>query len=162
MRRRQRMASRTAGLVSLVMTAALAFPVDGAGPSSTLETSGSLSPVMLILRGIASPEYPRGQLDDESALEYARRTRYQGEVIDTAGNSNAKSPQIRIALERIRGDQKIAAIYGFSGGGYSTRRIWSRLNDAERRRIAKIVVIGSPGVNQSDFAGSTDVLIKQD
>jgi hypothetical protein len=28
---------------------------------------------MLILRGVASSEKPRGQLDDQAALEYARR-----------------------------------------------------------------------------------------
>jgi hypothetical protein len=119
-------------------------------------------PVMLILRGIASPEYPRGQLDDDSALQYAQRNGYQGEVLDAAGNSKPESPQVKMALERIRQDKQIGAIYAFSGGGYSARRIWLRLKDAERRRIAKVVVVGSPGVSKTDFVGSADVLIKQD
>src|SRR4051812_21943912 len=42
--------------------------------------------VMLILRGIASAEAPRGQLDDDSALKYARRVGYRGEVLDVASN----------------------------------------------------------------------------
>jgi len=147
----------------LVVTAAVAFPVVGVGnPSSDLQEMRTPSAVMLILRGIASPEFPRGQLDDGSALEYARLIGYRGEVLDTAGDNKAGSPQISMALERIRHDERVAAIYGFSGGGYSTRRIWLKLNDAERRRIAKIVVVGSPGVNESDFVGSAEVLIKED
>jgi hypothetical protein len=34
--------------------------------------------VMLILRGIANAENPRGQLDDEAALAYARRLGFKG------------------------------------------------------------------------------------
>ena len=51
--------------------------------------------VMLIFRGIANSENPRGQLDDDSALEYARRLGFEGEVLDVAGNVGAtarKSP----------------------------------------------------------------------
>src|SRR5262245_41428483 len=80
-------ATRAGILVSIVIATAVAFPIDVAGYSSPLEEKGSDSPVMLILRGIPSPDYPRGQLDDDSALEYARRVGYQGEVIDAAGNS---------------------------------------------------------------------------
>ena len=89
------------------------------------------SAVMLILRGIASSEMPRGQLDDKSALEYARRLGYQGEVLDVAGNTGAENAQARMALNRIRRDEKVRAIYGFSGGGYDARRIWKELNAAE-------------------------------
>lgn len=115
--------------------------------------------VMLILRGVASAEKPRGQLDDRSALEYASRLGYRGEVLDVAGNTSA---QASMALDRIRRDEKVTAIYGFSGGGYNTRRIWSELKADERRRIDKIVVVGSPGVDKGDFAGSADVVIKED
>ena len=154
--------TRASILMSVVVMTAVAFPVVVAGyPSPELNEKPTPSAVMLILRGIASPEYPRGQLDDNSALEYARRIGYQGEVLDAAGDNRRESPQIKLAFERIRHDEKVAAIYGVSGGGYSARRIWRRLNNAERRRIAKIVVIGSPGVNESDFVGSA-VLIKQD
>ena len=122
--------------LSLVVVAAVAFPV---------VVTGNPSPELQEERGIASPEYPRGQLDDDSALEYARRIGYQGEVLDAPGNNRPESPQIKMALERIRNDERVAAMYGFSGGGYSARSIWFKLNNAERRRIAKIVVIGSPG-----------------
>ena len=116
--------------------------------------------VMLILRGIANAENPRGQLDDEAAREYALLLGYSGEVLDVAGNANG--PQAKIALDRIHHDDKVTAIYGFSGGGYNARRVWSQLSAEERQRIGKVVVIGSPGVNKSDFPGSADVLIKQD
>lgn len=118
--------------------------------------------VMLILRGIASSEHPRGQLDDDSALEYARRLGFRGEVLDVAGDSGADSPQVAMALERIRRDQTVAAIYGFSGGGYNARLIWKELAAPERERIRKVIVIGSPELAKADFPGISDVLIKAD
>jgi hypothetical protein len=118
--------------------------------------------VMLILRGIANAENPRGQLDDEAALAYAGRLGFQGEVLDIAGNTYSGSPQVEKALERIRADRAIAAIYGFSGGGYNARLIWKQLEPPHQERIRKIVVVGSPGVAKSDFPGSAEVLIKAD
>jgi hypothetical protein len=118
--------------------------------------------VMLILRGIANPENPRGQLDDEAALAYAGRLGFKGEVLDIAGNTYSGSPQVEGALQRIRADRAIAAIYGFSGGGYNARLIWKQLEPPHQERIRKIVVIGSPGVAKSDFPGSAEVLIKAD
>ena len=50
--------------LSLIVVSAVAFPVVVAGnPSPELQEERTPSAVMLILRGIASPEYPRGQLD---------------------------------------------------------------------------------------------------
>lgn len=118
--------------------------------------------VMLILRGVANEENPRGQLDDESALEYARRLGFEGEVLDVAGNAGANSPQVAMALERIRSDERVTAIYGFSGGGYNARLIWKELTAAERERIRKVIVIGSPRVTEADFPGKSDVLIRAD
>jgi hypothetical protein len=118
--------------------------------------------VMLILRGIASAEAPRGQLDDESALKYARRVGYHGEVLDVASNGSVDGAQVKMATERIRHDEKVRAIYGFSGGGYNARRIYARLSRAERQRIRKIVVVGAPGITKSDFPESADILIKDD
>src|ERR1700729_2546848 len=115
--------------------------------------------VMLILRGIANAENPRGQLDDEAALTYAGRLRFKGEVLDIAGDNYAGNPQVEKALERIRKDRAIAAIYGFSGGGYNVRFIWKQLEPPHQGRIRKIVVIGSPGVAKGDFPGSAEVLI---
>jgi hypothetical protein len=118
--------------------------------------------VMLIFRGIANSENPRGQLDDDSALEYARRLGFEGEVLDVAGNVGANGPQVTMALERIRSDETVTAIYGFSGGGYNARLIWKELTAAERARIRKVIVIGSPQVAEADFPGTSDVLILAD
>jgi hypothetical protein len=118
--------------------------------------------VMLILRGIANAENPRGQLDDEAALAYASRLGFKGEVLDIAGDTTAGSPQVEKALELIRADRAIVAIYGFSGGGYNVRLIWKQLEPPHQGRIRKIVVIGSPGVAKSDFPGTAEVLIKAD
>jgi hypothetical protein len=49
------------------------------------------TPAMLILRGIADEQNPRGQLDDQSAMEYAQRTGFRGEVLDVAGNIGPNS-----------------------------------------------------------------------
>jgi hypothetical protein len=144
---------------ALFLTAAIAIAVvvSAYRPLDGHRTSGG---VMLILRGIANAEHPRGQLDDDAAREYAQRLGYRGVVLDVAGD--ADGPQAKIALDRIRHDDQVTAIYGFSGGGYNARRVWSQLNAEQRRRIGKVVVIGSPGVHKSDFPGGADVLIKQD
>jgi hypothetical protein len=156
----KRPGARTAIPAALLVAAALAVAVVVSGYRPFDGTHRASGGDMLILRGIANAENPRGQLDDEAAREYARRLGYRGEVLDVAGD--ADGPQAKIALDRIRHDDKVKAIYGFSGGGYNTRRIWSQLNAGERQRIGKVVVIGSPGVNKSDFPGSADVLIRQD
>jgi hypothetical protein len=118
------------------------------------------SETMIILRGIASREMPRGQLDDASALEYARRSGYKGEVLDVAGD--ADGPQTSMALKRIREDPSVTAIYGFSGGGYNARAVWTQLNEDQRSRIKKIVVVGSPGVTKANFEGVSDVIVRTD
>ena len=120
------------------------------------------APVMLVLRGIANAEHPRGQLDDQSALEYARRTGFKGEVLDIAGNTGPNSEQVKMALDRIRRDDAVAAIYGFSGGGYNARTIWKELSPTERERIREVIVIGAPGITKADFAGSSTVRIMPD
>lgn len=118
--------------------------------------------VMLILRGIAGQGKPRGQLDDGAALEYAKRMGYRGEVLDVAGNTGPDSPQVISAIERIRRDRTVTAIYGFSGGGYNARKIWNRLDDTERSRIKKVVILGAPGLSENDFEGAKDVTIRKD
>jgi hypothetical protein len=151
--------ARTA-VLALFLTAAMAIAVVVGGYRPFDGPQRASGNVMLILRGIANAEHPHGQLDDDAAREYARRLGYRGEVLDVAGD--ADGPQAKIALDRIHHDDKVAAIYGFSGGGYNARRVWGQLNAEERQRIGKVVVIGSPGVSKSDFPGSADVLIKQD
>jgi len=146
-----------ATLVSVAVVLAAFRPQDPITPDQH-----SSPQVMLILRGIANAENPRGQLDDDSALEYARRLGFEGQVLDVAGNARANSPQVIMALERIHRDATVTAIYGFSGGGYSARLIWKELSSAERARIRKVIVIGSPRIAEADFPGSSDVLILAD
>jgi hypothetical protein len=145
--------------LAIVLAAAVAFTFFAGYLRVDTTVGRGSAGTMIILRGIANSENPRGQLDDESALEYARRVGYEGEVLDVAGDNSA---QVRIALDRIRGDEKVTAIYGFSGGGYNAKRIWGELKATERERIGKIVVIGAPGVGKADFPGHAEVLIKQD
>jgi pimeloyl-ACP methyl ester carboxylesterase len=118
--------------------------------------------VMLILRGVSSSENPQGQLDDQSALEYAHRVGFRGEVLDVPGDTGSENAQVCQALERIRRETSITALYGFSGGGYNARLIWAALNGPERNRIRKVVIVGSPGLEASNFAGSPEVIIKSD
>ena len=105
-------------------------------------------PTMLILRGIAGHfagrDWPRGALDEPSAVQYARRRGYVGEVLDVDGATGPKSRQVRMCLEAIRARDDITALYGFSGGGYNVRRVLAALTADERRRIKLIVVLGAP------------------
>jgi len=76
---------------------------------------------MLILRGIAGhfggKEYPHGALDEPAALEYAKRRGYVGRVLNVSGEAYTGSPQHRQAVQAVRADPTISALYGFSGGG---------------------------------------------
>jgi hypothetical protein len=148
----------TLAILAAGMFAALAVSYRSFDPPVKNE-SGDGEEVMLILRGVANARHPRGQLDDQSALEYARRLGYRGEVLDVAGGTGT---QVKIALDRIHNDEDVTALYGFSGGGYAAQRIWSQLDDEERARIGKVVVIGAPGVRANAFPGSTEVVIKGD
>jgi hypothetical protein len=67
-----------------------------------------------------------------------------------------------MAIERIRRDEAVTAVYGFSGGGYNARTIWGHLSAVERERIQMVIVVGSPGVEESHFAGDPYVLIQPD
>jgi hypothetical protein len=134
-------------LLAIVVTVAVALAAFRMQDLTTPDHHMSRQ-VMLILRGIANAENPRGQLE--------------GEVLDVPGNARANSPQVTMALERIRSDETVTAIYGFSGGGYSARLIWKELSTAERSRIRKVIVIGSPQIAEGDFPGSSDLLILAD
>jgi hypothetical protein len=114
---------------------------------------------MLILRGVAANNAPRGQLDDYSAMIYARAFGYSGEVLDVGADNG---PQVKLAIDRIRNDSRVNGIYGFSGGGFNAVAIWNSLTPDERKRIRKIVVVGSPGISKASFPGAVDVTVKED
>ncbi len=107
---------------------------------------------MLILRGVATADAPRGLLDDGAALAYARRHGYSGQVLDVSGEIG--SAQVALAIAQIRANSRITAIYGFSGGGYNAALIWNHLTPEERERVRMIVVVGSPGVTPTSFPGN--------
>lgn len=132
-------------------------PVSGAGDDDD-EAQGS----MIILRGIAADYAPRGQLDDDSAIAYAEMLGFEADVLDVAADIPAGKSQVQMALDRIRADQHVTAIYGFSGGGYNAQTIWARLTPGERGRIRKVVVVGSPGVTPAAFPGSQEVVVQGD
>jgi hypothetical protein len=103
---------------------------------------------MLILRGIAGHfagrDWPKGALDEPSALAYAERTGYVGKVLDVPGKTGKASSQTLLAIREFRQDQSVQAFYGFSGGGYNVRHILKALTTDEKRRIRKLVVLGAP------------------
>jgi hypothetical protein len=162
-----RKSAKRAGLFLLILIAPMlgacgSEPTYSAKEPTRSEQEKRSAAVMLILRGIANAESPRGQLDDQSALEYARRVGFRGEVLDVAAGNVPDNEQVKMALARIRRDDSVRAIYGFSGGGYNARHVWQELDPVERKRLQKIVVIGAPGVSQEDFTGTVQVIIRQD
>jgi|ERR1700690_872686 len=101
---------------------------------------------MLILRGITNlkywPKYPRGALDEQSALQYATKWNCTGRVLDVSGETGEHSPQTQRALHEFLTDPTISALYGFSGGGYNVYHILNRLTHAQRNQLDVVVVIG--------------------
>jgi len=114
---------------------------------------------MLILRGIAAEHAPKGQLDDAAAKQYAWRSGYAAEVIDAAGGTGE---QAQTALDGVRNDPRVRALYGFSGGGYVLANLWGQLKPEERSRITKLVVVGAPGITEASFPGASEVVIQPD
>jgi hypothetical protein len=115
---------------------------------------------MLILRGIAAENAPRGQLDDTSAKLYALKSGYGGLVLDVAG---ATSEQMQMTLAQVRNNPNVTALYGFSGGAYSLLNVWNQLTPMEKFRIQKIVIVGAPGITEKSFPGGiASVVIQED
>lgn len=121
---------------------------------------------MLILRGIAGHyagrDWPRGALDEPSALEYARRRGYVGQVLDVAGATGANSPQTRMALAEFHRDGAVTALYGFSGGGYNVLHIINALKHTERARLGLVVVLGAPRNPYTLYRGPWELVYRLD
>jgi len=121
---------------------------------------------MLILRGIAGHyagrDWPRGALDEPSALEYGRRKGYVGQVLNVAGATGPKSSQTLMALAEFHRDPTVAALYGFSGGGYNVLHIIKALAPVERARLRLVVVIGAPKNPRNLYKGSWDLVYRTD
>jgi hypothetical protein len=123
-------------------------------------------PKMLILRGIAGHfagrDWPKGALDEPSALAFAERAGYIGSVLNVPGTTGAKSKQTLMALHEFRQDQSVQAFYGFSGGGYNVRHIIEALTADEKIRIRTLVVLGAPKNPPSLYAGPWDLVYRLD
>ncbi len=121
---------------------------------------------MLILRGIAGHysgrNWPRGALDEPPALEYARRKGYVGKVLDVAGTTGKNSAQTKMALLEFHRDKTVAALYGFSGGGYNIYHIISALPHVELSRIRLVVVLGAPKAKADLYQGPWDLVYRTD
>jgi hypothetical protein len=121
---------------------------------------------MLILRGIAGHyagrDWPRGALDEPSALEYARRRGYDGQVLDVAGATGPNSAQTTMALSEFRRDESVTALYGFSGGGYNVLHIIHALKRDEERRLRLVVVLGSPKNPMKLYRGHWELVYRLD
>jgi hypothetical protein len=121
---------------------------------------------MLILRGIAGHyagrDWPRGALDEPSALEYGRRKGYVGQVLNVAGATGPKSSQTLMALAEFHRDPTVAALYGFSGGGYNMLHIIKALAPVERARLRLVVVLGAPKNPPNLYNGSWDLVYRTD
>jgi hypothetical protein len=121
---------------------------------------------MLILRGIAGHyagrDWPRGALDEPSALEYGRRKGYVGQVLNVAGATGPKSSQTLMALAEFHRDPTVAALYGFSGGGYNVLHIIKALAPVERARLRLVVVLGAPKNPPNLYKGSWDLVYRTD
>lgn len=119
-------------------------------------------PIMLILRGIPSDGYPRGALKEAPALEYARRMGYTGRILDVPGHPYNGSPQVILTLQTIRENFDVAALYGFSGGGYNLRHVLDYLTDEEKKRIHLVVCLGAPNNPPGLYQGPWQLVYRDD
>jgi hypothetical protein len=121
---------------------------------------------MLILRGIAGTfggkKYPRGALDEPSAMSYAAQRDYTGKVLDVSGETGQQSAQVNLALKTFRADPTIEALYGFSGGGYNIFWILTRLTVTEKKRLKLLVVIGAPKMSAKSYEGNWELVYRTD
>jgi hypothetical protein len=131
-----------------------------------------MTPKMLILRGISGDfpdpatnkkrKWTKGALDEPPALAYAKLMKYEGQVLDVSGEAFEDSPQVKKALEVFRSDKAIAALYGFSGGGYNVRHVLDDLTADEKKRIRLVVVLGAPKNAESLYKGPWTLVYRKD
>lgn len=117
---------------------------------------------MVILPGNADPtgdksypdeqgnaaKWPDGALHETFAREYARRLFCDAIVVHKSGwPQNETSPQTEATMDLFKANTDIAALYGFSGGGYNILHILNRLareRPEDLQGIHLVVVLGSP------------------
>jgi hypothetical protein len=127
---------------------------------------------MLILRGISGTfpdpatgavrKWDHGALDEPPARAYAQLRGYEGQVLQVSGETGLGSPQTKATLAAFRGDPSVAALYGFSGGGYNVRWVIHSLTPEERKRLRLVVVLGAPKNDPSLYRGMWELVYRLD
>jgi hypothetical protein len=126
---------------------------------------------MIIMRGKAGSYalpgekarvWPRGALDDQAAVEFAKLRGYVPKIIDVAGYSAVDSKQMQTAMSEIRADNDVFALYGFSAGGYTILNILGRLTRKEKDRLALVVVLGAPEAGSHSYNGPWELIYRLD
>lgn len=130
-------------------------------------------PTMLILRGNPGgyawkgvSNWPDGALDDDAAIAYAELRGYTAMVLKVPGytpkDGRDDGRQRKMALEEIRRDASVTAIYGFSAGGYNIKHILDQLTKQQKARLRLIVVLGAPKMSRSAVSGSWELQYRTD
>jgi hypothetical protein len=86
---------------------------------------------------------------------------------DTAAPPSQASARSRASSTRdgegpARQLNNVAALYGFSGGGYNIRHVLAALTVEERARIKLVVVLGAPNNPPSLYRGPWDLVYRTD
>ena len=79
-----------------------------------------------------------------------------------AGATGEKSQQTLMALAEFHRDPTVAALYGFSGGGYNVWHIIHALAPDERTRIRLVVVLGAPKTPSHAYKGPWELVYRID
>jgi hypothetical protein len=107
--------------------------------------------------------WPTGALHAYRAETYAKLKGYKPVRLNISGSPprTDDSPQISAALEKFLGDERVAAFYGFSGGGYNVKHILVNLATKHPEtlyRIWLVVVLGAaPDNDKREYYASNYV-----
>jgi hypothetical protein len=105
-----------------------------------------------------------GALDEESAGKFATLRGYTPAFINVPGDSTVNSKQMNKALEEVRADDDVFALYGFSAGGYTIYNLLHfGLTKKEKQRLALVVVLGAPPPPPvSRYRGPWELIFRED
>lgn len=130
-------------------------------------------PTMLILRGNPGAylwkgvsNWPDGALDEEAAIAYAELRGYSALVLKVPGftpnDRRDDGRQRKMALDEIKRDTSVAALYGFSAGGYNIKHILDKMTKEQKGRLKLVVVLGAPKLSRSAVSGGWELQYRVD
>jgi hypothetical protein len=130
-------------------------------------------PTMLILRGNPGgypwkgvKSWPDGALDEDAAIAYAEFRGYSAVVLKVPGftpnDKRDDGRQRAMALDEINRGASVAALYGFSAGGYNIAHILDKMTKEQKARLRLVVVLGAPSMSRSDVSGSWELQYRVD